>query len=228
MSSWPQLTTLLLSAVSANTQWSIPSEPYDVSTIPSLHKLQLRFDGERCSSVFLALLKASESTLRELDIGAVVMNARDLEDVNSEVKSALAKVAPQLKTLDAVFQCQSWDQRGIPHPLSNFLMPMLVALRDVESLALGNFGISFATILSILQHLPRLRLLFITSSRLATRRGPFQEMTSQSVVKFTQRAGASALREVTLPWQMREVWTMEESKAVRIAAGECRVRLNLG
>ncbi|ORY52835.1 hypothetical protein BCR35DRAFT_18677 [Leucosporidium creatinivorum] len=120
---------------------------------------------------------------------------------------------------------RSWGMRNA-YTSSDFLSTTLAALRDVGSLSLGDLGFSFSAILPLLQPLPHLHTLSIRHSNLEEQQGPFHQLTSKSAIDFVN--AAVALKSLTLPRQMKDVWTKDELKRVKSAAKKRNVRFDFG
>jgi len=194
-------------------------------TVP-LRALQLPLEFGQPNLVLGALLRSSESSICHLDLGEVVMTAEHLARIAPEVKTALGTIAPQLATFKAILDFRSWGMRS-SHTSSDFLAAALAALRDVKEVALGILGFSFATVLTDLQPLLHLHTLFIGHSKLEARasQAPFRQCTSQTAIDYLN--GAVALKSLTLPRQLKEVWTKDELKRVKAASKKRGVRFEL-
>jgi len=149
--------------------------------------------------------------------------------MHRDVKVLLEKVAPQLATFEAVFDCyDSYDiwTGSSRFVASDFLTSTLAALRDVQVLSLGILGFDFSATLRSLRSLLHLRSLFIGRSAMAAATGPFHELTSTAAIDFI--VSAVALESLTLPRQMKEVWTNNQLAQVEAAAQTRGIRFMLG
>lgn len=222
----PHVTTLLIPTISTYT-W----RDGDTTTAPSasLYELHLPLENGHSNLTLDDLLKSSKSTLRHLNLGGRVTTAASLAQLAPEIKTSLETVAPQLVTLKAVLDFVWHGGFSLPYTASDFLLSALAALRDVKDseLALGILGFPFATVLSLLQPLLHLHTLSIGLSELGAHapQAPFSQLTSQAAIDFID--GAVSLKSLTLPRQMKDVWTKNELDRVKAAAQKRDVRFAL-
>lgn len=219
--SWPRLATLIIPRCFA---WTLREfNPEKWVSLPNpvrLQRLHLNL-GEGSGGnldTINKIITSSFSTLRHLDLGPYHESAFDLTpQFNLSDLSVIARVAPQLHT----FKSSTVVNDGGHPPACDYLATTLSALRDVRILPLGVGGYDLSNIFSLLQPLPFLHTLsFLVESegiaRMVEDLGRYRTLSAEKAVAFIEHA--PALKHLTLPERVYDVWEEEELDNVRVAA----------
>ncbi|ORY57126.1 hypothetical protein BCR35DRAFT_309713 [Leucosporidium creatinivorum] len=215
ISSWPHLKTLVIPNAHL---WPYKTDTKDLVALSEplpLRRLHLPLGDAPRENIdtINTIISAASNTLRHLDLG---MSRRPhlvfSPGFSVSSLSAIASIAPQLHSLTSRTELE-----GESHPLpSHYLTATLTALRDIRTHHIGLAGYDLATIFTLLQPLPFLRTLSVTTkiagSFPTSDFEPFRPLEAQATIAFIDQA--AALKSLTLPCMMARVWEKEELENV--------------